>query len=644
MCIDFKFIFALFYKNDFFLLSSVVISFFSIIIMSISFPLSTFTTLDRDARQTVIKDCCVVSETTGDTIECFIVHDKQVYLPKYYVEQYLPQFIPSVKPWNTISTVETTFRLRDYQLAVKKEVDEIIQNFQSIILSLHCGWGKSYFAILYALEMGLQTVVTVYRVSHLEQWKDSIRTVNPALRVQILENKTVVEPNMDFYLILGENMANRSYTEFAGVGMFIVDECHMFCTPRMSKAFLRVQPKYCLALSATPFRSDQLDKILQVHFGYSIIRRKLFRPFNVYKYETKLKPETRETEQGQLDWAHVITSQANRPERNAIIVKLCQFFRNRTIMILTKRVEQHGSLLKDMLEQAGESVDMFAGMAQTYNKDARILVATYSKAGVGFDNPKLDMLIVAGDVEEMFEQYLGRVFRRMDTVPIIIDMVDNFHVFEKHFQTRMLTYLQSGGLIKPFQTHFPEFYSTFDVLFRRGIRIVQKEPTPPKEKSVEKSVEKKDETDLNQKMLALRKKKEVSPSRQELLPENLNPLHKPILPQFVQAAKAKKKSPKVKEQKVPKAQKDKKTEPLQKDNNQIPTNKIEPLQKDNNPNPTNKKTDPIPKKTRVRVIKVLPPTVPIEPPATTLVEPPATVPSEQVPLLLPTQPLEVLPI
>ena len=85
------------------------------------------------------------------------------------------------------------------------------------------------------------------------------------------------------------------------------------------------------------------------------------------------------------------------------------------------------------------------------------MVSTYSKAGVGFDNPKLDMLIVAGDVEEMFEQYLGRVFRRMDTVPIIIDIVDKFHVFDKHFQTRMLTYLQSGGDIKNFNEYFPEF-------------------------------------------------------------------------------------------------------------------------------------------------------------------------------------------
>ena len=424
--------------------------------MSIVIPLSTFSSLDRDTRHKIVRECCVASDTTGDTIECFSVHEQKAYLPKYLLEQHYPSLLPEPHSYHTLSTNYTTFTLRDYQLAVKDEVDRIMSDFHSIILSLHCGWGKSYFAILYALQLGLQTVVTVYRVSHLEQWKDSIRAVNKDLKVQILENKTEKIPDMDFYLILGENMSNRSYDEFKEAGTFIVDECHMFCTPSMSKAFLRIQPRSCLALSATPFRTDRLDQILQLHFGYSIIRRKLFRPFNVYRLDTNIKPKTQETKTGQLDWSFVINYQAGHEERNQMIVRICQYFRNRTIMILTKRVDLHGAILVDKLQKVGESVDLFAGMTQTYNKDARILVATYSKAGVGFDNPKLDMLIVAGDVEEMFEQYMGRVFRRTDTVPIIIDMVDKFHVFEKHFQTRMLTYIQSGGIIKPFHLHFPE--------------------------------------------------------------------------------------------------------------------------------------------------------------------------------------------
>jgi superfamily II DNA or RNA helicase len=424
--------------------------------MSVIIPYTLFSSQSKEVRHSIVKDCCVSSETSLQTIECFVVHENNVYLPKYVIEQHYPQLSVTPSEYNLLSRTDTSFKLREYQLLVKKDVDEIMNTFQSIILSLHCGWGKSYFAILYALQLGLQTVVTVYRVSHLDQWLQSIRSVNKDLKVQILENKTEKKPDMDFYLILGENMAHRPHHEFTSVGTFIVDECHMFCTPSMSKAFLRIQPKYCLALSATPFRTDKLDKILQLHFGVSIIRKKLYRPFNVYRFNTKIKPKTQETKTGQLDWSFVINSQASNESRNKMIVQLCQFFSNRTIMILTKRVELHGELLLQLLQKEGESVDLFAGTSQTYDRDARILIATYSKAGVGFDNPKLDMLIVAGDVEEMFEQYLGRVFRRMDTVPIIIDIVDKFHVFEKHFQTRMLTYLQSGGEIKSFKDHFPE--------------------------------------------------------------------------------------------------------------------------------------------------------------------------------------------
>ena len=424
--------------------------------MSVDLPLESFVALEKSVRVQLIKEATVTSEATNESIECFFVYNNRAYLPKYLIEQNHSDLIPE-KVYHPLSVTETDFKLRDYQTEVEGQVDDIIQSFHSIILSLHCGWGKSYFAILYALKLGFQTVITVYRVSHLQQWKDSIRSVNKKLHVQILESQTEIKPGMDFYLILGENLAHRAPDAFSKAGTFIVDECHMFCTPSMSKSFLRVQPKYCLALSATPFRTDRLDRMLQVHFGYSMIRKKLYRYFNVYKYSSKIKPETRETERGALDWSYVINSQAMHPGRNQTIVKMCQFFRNRTIMILTKRVELHGKILLDLLQQEGESVDLFAGTKHTYDRDARILIATYSKAGVGFDNPKLDMLIVAGDVEEMFEQYLGRVFRRMDTVPIIIDMVDNFHVFEKHFQTRMLTYIQSGGEIKNFKEHFPEF-------------------------------------------------------------------------------------------------------------------------------------------------------------------------------------------
>lgn len=426
--------------------------------MSVTFPVSEFTAIEKAKRVQILNDCTVSSlpslQAQSEKIECFMVEGDHAYLPKYYAENTNIKSLEQT--YHQLSVSDTKFQLREYQKVVEKEVDAVMSTYQSILLSLHCGWGKSYFAILYALKLNFQTLVTVYRVSHLEQWRQSILTVNKKLKIQVLENKTPKEEGMDFYLILGENLAHRPCLEFKGVGTFIVDECHMFCTPSMSKSFMRVQPKYSMALSATPFRTDQLDQILQLHFGYGMVKRKLYRYFNVYQLKTKFKPSVQETARGQLDWSHVIDSQASRPERNKMIVNICQFFSNRTIMILTKRVDLQGQLLFDSLKEKGESVDLFVRTRQTYDRDARILISTFSKAGVGFDNPKLDMLIVAGDVEEMFEQYLGRVFRRMDTVPIIVDIVDDFHVFSKHFNTRMITYLNSGGIIKPFQKNFPE--------------------------------------------------------------------------------------------------------------------------------------------------------------------------------------------
>ena len=89
----------------------------------------------------------------------------------------------------------------------------------------------------------------------------------------------------------------------------------------------------------------------------------------------------------------------------------------------------------------------FKGNRQDYNYESRILVATISKAGVGFDHPKMDALLLASDVEEYFIQYLGRVFRREDVIPIIFDMVDNYPSLKRHYYTRKKAYEKHGGTI-----------------------------------------------------------------------------------------------------------------------------------------------------------------------------------------------------
>jgi superfamily II DNA or RNA helicase len=422
--------------------------------MSVSLPLAVFSSFDAQKKKRIVDECTVYSDVSKDKIECFLVDRNSVYLPKSYSESVgLP--IEEQK-YAELSTTSTEFKLRDYQLEVEREMDGVFHHYKSILLSLHCGWGKSYFAILYALKMGLRTLVAVFRNTLIDQWKESILNVNPELKVQVLENRTPKQ-DADFYIILGENLANRPIDEFSDVGVFICDEAHTFCSPSVSKSLLRIQPKFCISLTATPFRQDKLDHVLQLHFGEAMITRRMYRNYNVYKLKTKFKPVVQMTAMGRMDWNAVIDSQCGNTERNEMIVRLCRYFANRNILILSKRVELQGKYLFRRLQEVGESVGLFMGSMKKYNKEARILVATGSKAGTGFDHPKMDMLILASDTESLYDQYLGRVMRRQDTCPIIVDIVDNLSVFTSHYNTRLLSYIKTGGEVKEFVKCFPEF-------------------------------------------------------------------------------------------------------------------------------------------------------------------------------------------
>jgi len=102
-------------------------------------------------------------------------------------------------------------------------------------------------------------------------------------------------------------------------------------------------------------------------------------------------------------------------------------------------------------------VDVFMEGMKKVNYSCRVLIATYSKGGVGFDHPKLDMLIGAGDVEENFIQYLGRIFRRDDVQPLYIDIKDKLGALNEHSKTRIDICTSMGANVFPFKTTFKRF-------------------------------------------------------------------------------------------------------------------------------------------------------------------------------------------
>ena len=104
-----------------------------------------------------------------------------------------------------------------------------------------------------------------------------------------------------------------------------------------------------------------------------------------------------------------------------------------------------------------EKVTTLYGNHHVFDKEARVLIATISKAGVGFSHDVLDTMILASDVEEYYIQYIGRITRRPETRPMIFDIIDKNSILKQHFRTRRKVYEEIGGEIYDIRSHFPDF-------------------------------------------------------------------------------------------------------------------------------------------------------------------------------------------
>jgi superfamily II DNA or RNA helicase len=390
---------------------------------------------------------------------------KNIYVPFAYYYHYLSlkklekKEIKKEYP-KTINNYSFIGTLTEKQELVKDEVFETLNRTKSIILSFHCGFGKTIFSIYITSLLKYKACILAHRINLIDQWYYSIKKVCPEATIQILDSKCIIDKSCDFYIINSLNVSKRSKEDFKEIGILIVDEAHTICTENLSKGLFHFQPKYMIGLTATPYRTDGMSIILEHFFGPEIIERKLRRPFNVYVLKTgkngpvNIDSETKVNKMGKLDWNSVLKSQCLNEGRNIMIVNVIKFFKTRNILVLCKLVEQSKYILRKLKEE-NENVDMFVSTQKKFNHDSRVLISTFSKTGVGFDHPKLDMLIIASDVEEGIEQYVGRIFRRQDTTPIIIDILDEFRPLYNHYLTRRKLYLETGAEINDYRKIFP---------------------------------------------------------------------------------------------------------------------------------------------------------------------------------------------
>lgn len=303
-------------------------------------------------------------------------------------------------------------------------------------------------SIKLACDIGFKTLVIVNKLVLMKQWEEGINRFCPNASVQILTTRSK-KKDCDFYIMNAQNVEKMGKYFFSDVGSCIIDESHMIMAETLSRCLQYVYPRYLIGLTATPYRPDGLNILLDLYFGNYKIIRNLWREHTAYKVNTGFKPTIEYAKNGRVNWGIVLDSQANDDKRNEMIIKLLKHFSDRNFLVMVKRVSQ-GEYLIRRLKEEGEDVTSLIGSNQEFETSSRILIGTNSKIGVGFDHAKLDALLLASDVEEYFVQYLGRVFRTKEVEPIILDLVDNYSILNKHWNTRRKIYQDHGGKVKNF--------------------------------------------------------------------------------------------------------------------------------------------------------------------------------------------------
>lgn len=405
--------------------------------------------------------------------ELFISKDdegnkKKFGVKKYYVNSEKLPFVSTFKHYvlvpfywgisnfgvEKIHSLEDTSRfcfngtLRPQQIELKSKAMEHLRTKNTCLLAVYPGFGKTITSLSMISDLKCRVLIIVNKIVLVEQWKEAIRNYLNVEPQFIRGGKTKLQLS-EIYIVNALNLPKYGKDELAKlkIGCVIVDECHLILTKVFSNALFQISPKFLIGLSATPYRNDGFHSLFDLYFGPHRVEKSLYCPHKVLAIESGVVIEHEIGKNQNINWNSVIDKQSKCEKRIVTIFDYTMKYPERFVLILCKRINQM-RLIADYFQKHQVETTIFKENDITFDHDCRILISSYQKVGTGFSHDRLDMLILGVDTEEYFLQYLGRVFRRRDSNPIIVDIIDQHPVLRKHYYTRSKVYKSTGGVIE----------------------------------------------------------------------------------------------------------------------------------------------------------------------------------------------------
>ncbi|GIX43893.1 MAG: DEAD/DEAH box helicase [Candidatus Hydrogenedentota bacterium] len=386
------------------------------------------------------------------------------------------QFIEETPvPQRTLTFKRPPVELRDYQRACVQAA----LNARRGVLELATGAGKTLLAACLIHELGLPTLFVVHTRDLLHQTREVFRQHLSSKIGQVGDGKIDLQPvtvatvqtcSRAFGINVGltpddDEPLEDDPTEVAARSKDVVefvrscpvvffDECHHL--PAECCYALAMETKnahYRYGLSATPYRADRLDMLLEAALGEKIfcarasnlIERGYLVPPEIYFYAVS---PYRTAPSRRPDYATIFREYIiHNPERNAMIVEHARALaeEGKSVLVLVSQVA-HGEVLRELMPEAPlvQGTDSAEKRQKVFHrlgkKSLRIVIAT-TLADEGLDIPTLDAVILAsgGKSETRALQRVGRSLRPAPKKKhaTIIDFFDNAPYLQEHSLRRL---------------------------------------------------------------------------------------------------------------------------------------------------------------------------------------------------------------
>lgn len=406
---------------------------------------------------------------------------KALYLPRYYaIEKLGPPDYVALSSGRKIN-VPFPAQPLPHQLAAIEKLDALYNDDSQLggggVLSLPCGYGKTFCAIRTICRLGLSALIIVPTECLMDQWMDAIKQFAPSASLGYIQRDHVDVNGKDIVVAMLHSLSLKDYppSTFDQFGITIYDECHHLGSEYFSKSMKKIRTKFTLGLSATPIRRDGLSPVF-FHFLGPLLHKErrsgsnvvIIKKFDLYSSSSHY--EVLRDQSGNKKTPCMITAISKFEERNRLIVSIFRELigQGRRILLLSSR-KQHLHDLKDMLDAAGirrPSDGRYAtygfyygktGMTREKHKIMRnesakcdIVLGISNLAQEGLDIPDRNTLVWSTPPGTEIEQPVGRILRKFhkDLHPIVIDLVDHTGNFVTQSRARDKWFREEGYVIQ----------------------------------------------------------------------------------------------------------------------------------------------------------------------------------------------------